>query len=385
MAQPKLGCRLSEQFMDLFLQMFTKERKMGEKLIHSFSGGQDSLFLFLLLLHTRRQYQQDLIFCHQNHEIQSSNFYFEFHCFQIFVHFSIPSIIGVFVCSKSSEQKLKEFRYDLLLRGIVYYKFQNIYLSHSQTDLVESKFCEFFQKSLISMFEQTKQRISMNSYLFIWPISKKRKLQKKWMDRKNFFLCRSLMKESLVNEKQRKRRIPEGVFFVRPISSIPRFMITEINSRIHFPRQNDPTNFLTSHIHNNCRHQIIPLFRYLGGNTFDKNFYFRFHFKKTEKIEPSIVHHTYLGNHDRKKDHRFWISKRSYWEQLYILNLKKFRLQRMDSFFQTLLMLSSLYHISLSEREFSLISSLSHQDQVYLLRVRYPQVLVLEDFLILRL
>jgi len=360
---------------NIFYNSFKKEYFV------SFSGGQDSIFLFFLLLHLQKQQNIVQRLAYKNHNLQPSNFYLEFHIIKLSFLFGINTLISTYVFSKNSELEFKYYRYDLLFRQSLYYenkkKDKHILISHSQTDLIESKFLEFFQKNLFSFCIDQKQNLTINPILHEWPTGKNRKIDhyKKYIKKPIIFVKNT--KQSLY---LKKNLLKKANYFIieRPIWLIPRDTILQIIQNNQLPVQNDETNFCYTYLHNRCRHQIIPFFRFLFGKDFDQKIY------QTLALDNKVYlkeEKLYKVNAQPKNIIKI---KYFYNFRYLILNIHLLQYKNNDEIMKLFFFLNCLTKISFSIKEFLFILKNSKKDNICLLKLTFPQILLVNQFIIIR-
>ena len=382
--------------------------ELKKKVLQGFSGGQDSMFLLISNLHTLKQQNFFMFLTFISHNSQPLNIYLEYHCNKLFTQLSLPTCTGIIFISKIAEVKLREFRYDLLIRQLHYYQCTNISLSHSQTDLIESKFIEFIQKSFFFFSVKRVRELKKNKSIEYWPIKKNKKVQKTknlqqyvifrycrrnlWTSSKylkffqvksfhyqcknksfffTFFFINKNKKLNLLSTTQLK------IFVYRPVSSFQRIQILNINKFFQFPNQNDPTNFSISLVHNWCRHLVLPLFRLTFGTNFDKNLYNQF---------SSIVNSPFQGFYFSNIIENLGFLNRTIYKSgdTLLINLKILTNQEAEYWDLFFFNLNSIYKINLSKKELKYFHTILKQQILFLIRVRFPQILIINDYLIIR-
>lgn len=347
----------------------------------SFSGGQDSIFLFFLLLHLQKQ--QNFVFqvAYKNHHFQPNNFYFEFHIFKLSFLFGIQNLISTYLFSKNSELEFKFYRYDLLFRQSLYYQTKirekQILVSHSQTDLIESKLVEFFQKNIFSFFIDKKQAITINPLLEEWPIGGKRKSNDSKIRKKK----RTIFLKTNTKKIYQKKNVLEKKHFVmieRPIWLIPRIAIFQFIQNHQLPVQNDETNFCTTYLHNKCRHQIIPFFRFVFGKDFDQKIYQTSAFDKKLYLKEEIL------NKFNKQQKNLVKIQYFYNFRYLILNMHSVQYESNNEVMKLFFLINFLTNMPFSIKEFFFILKNMKRDSICLLKVTFPQVLLVNKFIIIR-
>lgn len=367
--------------------------KKGNKLLFPFSSGQDSFFCNLHLIKQKKIF---VIGVYQIHEVQSSNFYIEYHSFKNFYHFSTPILINLFLMSNKSEAKLKELRYDLFFREMVFYNLNGLIISHSQTDLIETKLLEFSQKSSITFFEKKAFSIQLNYLLLNWPKKiflkdfvnhdyvstiDKPKMERFFLRMKknsiieqvNFFLFTKKEKKKFLQFDnflfKKKSLFSNSIFKVyRPLTILPRVRIFLIQKKLKLPVQNDHSNFCLKYAHNSIRHKYLPLWKLIIGNDFEKSFFNSF-FKEMEAFSLpfdffSILIYSYNG----------------------IIIFHRKRIFQKSEYSSKLItqQINYIARIHFSDKEFSILKNNVFRNRVLFLRIRFPQILIFNEFFIFR-
>lgn len=127
----------------------SKQKQAWMNCLISFSGGQDSINLFILWIH--------LLFCNGfntkfsligcNHLWKTKDFYLFRHTFKINFLFNKRVFYTVFFSKCFSEQHAREFRYFAIFRIANYSKSQFILTAHTQNDNIETFFINLFRGS----------------------------------------------------------------------------------------------------------------------------------------------------------------------------------------------------------------------------------------------
>lgn len=362
---------LNKEDIFLFLRAFSEnmffyQSHTTKKIIHSFSGGQDSIFLWFLLAHNLKQCNNQYIASYQNHDSQSINIYVEFHFFKLFLLFRLGALNGLMLIDNKSELSFKEYRYDLLIREINYYEFNTVYLSHSHSDLIESKLVEFLNKGICSPFLKSTVSMETNNLFQFWPIAKKKENHSDQKLRFNY-------PTKFSNPSKKNHRF-SGIFRIeRPLGSFPRTKILKAQTTIKLPTQNDQTNFDLNYLHNVCRHQILPLFRSHFGNAFEKNFYQKF-------VDSKDRTQTEKNKTYNKKLNKFFSNR----IETIIIDFNEWNNLNEDEISLLLISATFLYKLKISQKEFILIQKNVGYSHICVIRVRYPQILLVSKYLVIR-
>ena len=115
----------------------------------AFSGGQDSINLFILWINLFNRIEItntiSIIWCH--HFWKKKDFYLLRHTFQMSFFFNQTFFYTFFFSKNLSEQKARHFRYCSLTRIAYYSKKTQIFTAHTQNDIIETFFINLFRGS----------------------------------------------------------------------------------------------------------------------------------------------------------------------------------------------------------------------------------------------
>ena len=102
------------------------------------SGGQDSLCLFFILLHLKKQWKWHFGLSYCNHFWQIDSFYINSLIFKLGFFFLIPAYLSLPSENIFSEQKSRAWRYRQFNRLSTFYKYDIIFTGHTSTDKIET-------------------------------------------------------------------------------------------------------------------------------------------------------------------------------------------------------------------------------------------------------
>ena len=102
------------------------------------SGGQDSLCLFFILLHFKKQWKWHFGLLYCNHFWQIDSFYINSLIFKLGFFFLIPAYLSLPSENIFSEQKSRTWRYRQFNRLSTFYKYDIIFTGHTSTDKIET-------------------------------------------------------------------------------------------------------------------------------------------------------------------------------------------------------------------------------------------------------
>lgn len=111
--------------------------------IFSFSGGQDSINLFILW--KQKNFKNKIFWCH--HLWKKNDFYLFRHSFQMSFFFKQRFFYTLFFSKNFTEQKARKFRYFSVLRVAQYSHSKYILTGHTQFDNIETFFLNLFRGS----------------------------------------------------------------------------------------------------------------------------------------------------------------------------------------------------------------------------------------------
>ena len=134
----------------------SKQKCIKVNYLISFSGGQDSMNLFILWINlflpmnfgafrTKFSNQLSIVCC--NHLWKATDFYFFRHSFQMSFIFDQRFFYTVFFSKYFSEQKARKFRYFLFLRIANYSGSEFVITAHTRNDNIETFFLNLFRGS----------------------------------------------------------------------------------------------------------------------------------------------------------------------------------------------------------------------------------------------
>jgi tRNA(Ile)-lysidine synthase TilS/MesJ len=145
--------------------------KPTEILICAISGGQDSIFLFLILLHLKKQWNINIQLLHFHHFWQEKNFFSMADIWKLSFIFSTPIYIIPSEKFLYNEKKARNWRQKGLERVSNIVNSTNILLGHTASDRIETAFWHFIRgtspQGLISLKWQSK--LIRQIYFFDFP------------------------------------------------------------------------------------------------------------------------------------------------------------------------------------------------------------------------
>lgn len=129
----------------------SKQKQIWVNCLIAFSGGQDSMNLFILwtnlLFTTKNNANKKISLVGCNHLWKNSNLFLFRHTLQLSFFFYKRFFYTVFFSKCFSEQKARELRYFAFFRVANYSKSQLILTAHTQNDNIETFFINLFRGS----------------------------------------------------------------------------------------------------------------------------------------------------------------------------------------------------------------------------------------------
>ena len=135
--------KMSNKTIDLINQTHLTITKQSivfptQFIIITISGGQDSLCLFFILLHLKKQWKWHFGLLYCNHFWQIDSFYINSLIFKLGFFFLIPAYLSLPSENIFSEQKSRTWRYRQFDRLTTFYKYDIIFTGHTSTDKIET-------------------------------------------------------------------------------------------------------------------------------------------------------------------------------------------------------------------------------------------------------
>lgn len=324
-------------------------------IINAFSGGQDSSFLLVCLFHKIKQREVVIIHSYQNHLNQTMNIYAETQNWKLLRNCSVSFLSSLFCSRKRTEVAFSDFRSDILIRQLTFFKYFYILTSHSQSDVLESLFVDFLHKTILAANSCKKEQLKYNKILYDWP-----SIESNFIQKPNSGLIKKSQKWPITIKKNRNQK---SSFLLRPLFLCSRDIIKHFLMEEKIPKQNDYTNFNRTYLHNYCRHELIPLLKLKLGRDFSRNFFFGF--SKSERTAANV--NLFLNQKYRKTERFICLEITEPLKKRQILNI----LTRLNPFF-------------LFDTEKYLLEDLKLKKYLVIQIIKYPQILITRNFLIIR-
>ena len=323
----------------------------GKPQFFSVSGGQDSAVMLCLLIHHIRHYQLTACISHINHICQIENTYWELQSYKISRVYILPIISSLFFVSTQSELRASDLRYDLWIRQCFYYRAQSLNLAHSQSDFLEQRFVNFLRHQNVESRCNKNDEIKTNDLVASWPkinrqvllSCKKRKVY--YIPKRQWIKISSSTRTLKIN---------------RPLFQMTRKQIQEMLNSSLVPYQIDFTNYNYTTLHNFCRHQLIPLTRL----HVQKDFSAKPFFLKKDILATQISNASIVITKTRKSLVLYFVTR----TQFCVLASK----------------LQPLYGIGLIRKDVGIWQEAIFKNDLTVVQVTYPQIVVGQQFMILR-
>lgn len=261
----------------------------NQSLIVAISGGQDSIFLFILIFLIKKQWKINFSILYCNHLWDEKCLYSYNHvlklayCFQIVIFYSIPPFI------LSSEEESRFWRSKNYSRFNQFLKSSTILSGHTLTDQIETFFFNTIRGSSIQASYSIKLKKNFlknkkSSFFFSDSELKNILIIKKQKSKKNSLYYENKVSfkynKKLVNvyffEKKTFYIIPKksfSIFVIRPLLSVTRFDIKKICMNWDLPIFPDSSNQKLQYSRNRVRKQILPCLRFFFNRKLDLNLY----------------------------------------------------------------------------------------------------------------
>lgn len=166
----------------------------SQNLLCTVSSGQDSILLFLILLHFKNQWNLNLglVYCH--HFWQTTNFFSFWQIWKIAFLFDLPYFFVLTEQKLSTENQARNWRQKSLERVAVLQNFDEIAFGHTGSDKLETSLWNMIRgsspKGLNSIQQNTLAKISFVQFFFSVNSSTSFKTNKKYFQPQNQFFSR---------------------------------------------------------------------------------------------------------------------------------------------------------------------------------------------------
>lgn len=253
--------------------------KPNEKIIIAFSGGQDSIFVLLILFILKRQWNFEIKLINCNHLWQKNSLFSYFHISKIAFCLNLEIIQSIQIKNLISEEQSRYWRlknFDRMNYLLYNYK---IVTGHTQTDQIETFFFNILRGSGITGSLSLREK---NTFYLVKNKNCKvsQNQLKKFYTLKNFYLKKGekekLKKNIYIIKKQiisiKKNNFIE-VELVRPLIKKNRFDTKNICENWKLPLFADHTNQLLIYSRNRLRKEFLPICRFYFNTKVDLSLY----------------------------------------------------------------------------------------------------------------
>ena len=151
-----------------FRNFITKSNLLliNKVILLSYSGGQDSSCLSILLILLKKQLSLffEMIYC--NHFWSLNSLYDSLHTFKLSFSLNKKLIFALNIKKNFTEKLARLWRYSTIYRASQFYNYKVILIAHTQTDRIETFFLNLFRSSSkdgFSMFTNSRIIISKST------------------------------------------------------------------------------------------------------------------------------------------------------------------------------------------------------------------------------
>ena len=139
---------------------------INKVILVSYSGGQDSGCLIILLMFLKKQLSLffEIIYC--NHFWSLNSLYDSLHIFKLSFFFNKRGIFALNIKKNFTEKLARLWRYSTIYRVSQFYNYKVILTAHTQTDRIETFFLNLFRSSSkdgLSIFTNNRTIISKST------------------------------------------------------------------------------------------------------------------------------------------------------------------------------------------------------------------------------
>lgn len=253
--------------------------KPKEEIILAFSGGQDSIFVLLILFILKKQWDFEIKLIHCNHLWQKNSLFSYFHISKIAFCLNLEIIQSIQIKNLISEEQSRYWRLKNFDRiNDLLYNYKTV-TGHTQTDQIETFFFNTLrgsgitgslslrEKNTFYFFKNKNCKVSQNQLknfytlkIFYLKKGKKEKLKKNIYIIKKQIIC--IKKNNFI-----------GVELVRPLIKKNRFDTKNICENWKLPLFTDHTNQLLIYSRNRLRKEFLPICRFYFNTKVDLSLY----------------------------------------------------------------------------------------------------------------
>lgn len=253
--------------------------KPNYSILISISGGQDSICVFFIFLHLKRQWKWSFGIIYNNHLWQKNAFFTNNLVIELAYIFQIPVYCMVAPNKIFNENKSRYWRYNTFYRISFFYNYKLISTGHTSSDKIENILFQLTRgtsgKSLTSL--------NLNKYfLFTGNFSKNMKTRYKYLY--NFQFNHNLV----LNQTKSTKLFHKNYLFkafaskfnksglsllprilIRPILNLHRFDLQKLANFWKLPIYPDKSNKKTDYYRNRIRKQLLPTLKFFFNPKID--------------------------------------------------------------------------------------------------------------------
>ncbi len=256
--------------------------KPNDYILISISGGQDSICVFFIFLHLKRQWKWSFGIVYNNHLWQKNAFFTNNLVIELAYIFQIPVYCIVAPNKNFNENKSRYWRYNTFYRISFFYNYKLISTGHTSSDKIENILFQLTRgtsgKSLTSL--------NLNKYfLFTGNFSKNMKTRYKNLYN---FRFNKFNHNLILNQTKSTRLFHKNYLFktfaskfntanlsllprilIRPILNFHRFDLQKLTNFWKLPIYPDKSNKKTDYYRNRIRKQLLPTLKFFFNPKID--------------------------------------------------------------------------------------------------------------------
>lgn len=256
--------------------------KPNDYILISISGGQDSICVFFLFLHLKRQWKWSFGIIYNNHLWQKNAFFTNDLVIELAYIFQIPVYCIVAPNKIFNENKSRHWRYNTFYRISFFYNYKLVSTGHTSSDKIENILFQLTRgtsgKSLTSL--------NLNKYfLFTGNFSKNMKTSYKYLYNFQFnkFNQNLVLNQTKSNKLFHKNYLIKTFankfntsslsllprILIRPIVNFHRFDLQKLTNFWKLPIYPDKSNKKTDYYRNRIRKQLLPTLKFFFNPRID--------------------------------------------------------------------------------------------------------------------
>jgi tRNA(Ile)-lysidine synthase TilS/MesJ len=256
--------------------------KPNDHILISISGGQDSICVFFIFLHLKRQWKWSFGVIYNNHLWQKNAFFTNDLVIELAYIFQIPIYCIVAPNKIFNENKSRYWRYNTFYRISFFYNYKLISTGHTSSDKIENILFQLTRgtsgKSLTSL--------NLNKYfLFTGNFSKNMKNRSKYL---YYFRFNKFNHNLVLNQIKPTKLFYKNYLFktfpskfntsslsflprilIRPVLNLHRFDLQKLANFWKLPIYPDKSNKKTDYYRNRIRKQLLPTLKFFFNPKID--------------------------------------------------------------------------------------------------------------------